>query len=227
MEIPYQDAMILLFIKYPEPGRVKTRLASAIGKENATEFYRNSILDTLLKLESTGCPLRICFLPENKEEALISWLGDGYQYSPQKGEDLGERMKVAFMDAFSEGYDRVILPGSDLPDIPSSFFKESLDALNTHDVVIGPAWDGGYYLVGFKRHSFCPDIFEGMEWSTDGVFQETLARLNKQRKKTYILPVWHDVDTYEDLVRLMRGLESADSTNSKTMTFLSKLKAGD
>lgn len=219
-----QDALILFFIKYPEPGEVKTRLAETIGSEKAVQLCRNFILDLLAKLESTRLPFAICFYPEQKKASLMEWLGEGYEYIPQKGVDLGERMAAAFLDAFAGGYRRVILMGGDFPDLPRPFFEEALGALNTHDAVIGPAMDGGYYLIGFKEETFFRQAFEGIHWSTEGVFRQTLSILEAHRRRVYVLPAWNDIDTIEDLRQLIERSEDSGFTSSRTMSFLSKLK---
>jgi rSAM/selenodomain-associated transferase 1 len=219
-----QDGLILFFIKYPEPGEVKTRLAETIGSEAAVQLYRNFILDLLAKLESTGLPIAICFYPERKKALLMEWLGEGYDYIPQKGVDLGERMAAAFLDAFARGNSRVILMGGDFPDLPRPFFEEALGALKTHDAVIGPAIDGGYYLIGFKQETFFHQAFEGMHWSTEGVFRQTLSILKAHRRRVYVLPAWNDIDTIEDLRQLIERSEDSVFTSSRTMSLLSKLE---
>jgi rSAM/selenodomain-associated transferase 1 len=219
-----QDALILFFIKYPEPGEVKTRLAESIGSEEAAQLYRNFILDLLVKLESTELPFKICFYPEQKRELLMGWLGDEYEYSHQSGADLGERMAAAFQDAFSGGHRRVILMGSDFPDLPQSFLEESLSALNTHDAVIGPAMDGGYYLIGFKNERFLPQAFEGIDWGTEHVFRKTLSMLKDHKRRVYVLPVWNDIDTIEDLRQLIERSEGSGFATSKTMLFITEHK---
>jgi rSAM/selenodomain-associated transferase 1 len=219
-----KDALILFFVKYPEPGEVKTRLARTIGPDKAAEVYGHFVLDLLAKLESTQLPFKVCFYPAQKRDLMMGWLGDGYAYSLQKGFDLGERMATAFLDAFAGGHRRVILMGSDFPDLPQSFLEESLGALNTHDAVIGPAMDGGYYLIGFRRQTFLQRAFEGMDWGTDGVFRQTLSILKDHRKRVYVLPVWKDIDTIEDLRQLIERSEGTGFASSTTMSFLSKLE---
>jgi hypothetical protein len=218
------DALILFFVKYPEPGEVKTRLAASIGPDKAAELYGNFVLDLLEKLESTQLPFKICFHPEQKKDLMMGWLGDGYEYIAQKGVNLGERMAAAFLEAFAGGHSRVTLMGSDFPDLPRSFLEESLGALNTHDTVIGPAMDGGYYLIGFRHETFFPQAFEGMQWGTEGVFRQTLSILKAHRRQFYVLPVWNDIDTMEDLRQLIERPEGSGFATSKTMSFLSKLK---
>lgn len=218
------NAHILFFVKYPEPGEVKTRLAARIGADKAAELYGNFVLDILAKLESTQLPFTICLYPEQKKELLKGWLGEGYAYILQKGADVGERMASAFLEAFAGGHSRVILIGSDFPDLPQSFLEESLGALSTHDAVIGPATDGGYYLIGFRDRTFSPQAFEGMQWGTEVVFKKTLSIMRDRKQQVYILPAWSDVDTLEDLKELVRRSQGTGFSNSRTMTFLSQLK---
>jgi rSAM/selenodomain-associated transferase 1 len=218
------DALILFFMKYPEPGEVKTRLAESIGSDKAAQLYRTFILDLLGKLESTRLPFAICFYPERKKKLLMEWLGEGYEYIPQRGGDLGERMAAAFLEAFAGGHRRVILMGGDFPDLPQAFLEESLGALNTHDAVIGPAMDGGYYLIGFRKETFIQQAFEGMDWSREGVFRQTLSILKGHRRRVYVLPVWNDIDTIQDLRQFIERSEESGVATSKTMSFLSKLK---
>ena len=133
-------------------------------------------------------------------------------------------MKVALNRAFDEGYRQVILIGSDFPDLPSSFLREAVDALDTHDAVMGPAKDGGYYLIGFRDESFLPRIFEDMAWGTKVVLDQTLSELKDNNRRVYILPVWNDIDTVEDLRELIKRAKSTDFLNSGTMSCLSNLK---
>ena len=219
-----KDVLILFFIKYPEPGSVKTRLAESIGSEEAAQIYRNFILDHLTKLKMAQLPVRICFYPEEKLEILKGWLGHGYEYNPQTGADLGERMVAAFQEAFSDGQRRAILMGSDSPDLPQSFLEESLTVLNTHDAVIGPAMDGGYYLIGFRNETFLPEAFEGIDWDTESVFRKTLSLLKEHKRRVYVLPVWNDIDTMEDLRQLIKRSEDTGFSTSKTMSFIMEHK---
>jgi rSAM/selenodomain-associated transferase 1 len=212
-----QSTVLLLFIRYPEPGKVKTRLAATIGADEAAELYRTFVLDILATLDTCGLPLRVCFEPLEKEADLQAWLGAGYVLKPQRGRDLGARMRRAFEEAFFEGFARGILLGSDIPDLPLAVLQEAVDALRRQDAVIGPARDGGYYLIGFRRGSIPPDVFEDIPWSTAAVAQVTLARLEAHGCRIHRLPKWEDVDTAEDLAALGKRARNSDFTRSKTM----------
>ena len=215
-----QSTVLLLFIRYPEPGRVKTRLAARIGADEAAELYRNFILDILATLERCGLPLRIYFSPAEKKAALVAWLGPGYAFTPQRDAGLGIRMRFAFEEAFAEGFPRGILLGSDVPDLPLSVLKEAVDVLQRRDAVIGPARDGGYYLIGFRKESFPPDVFDGLPWGTAVVLQETMARLEAHGRRIHLLPEWQDVDTAKDLAALGRRAQNTDFAKSKTVAYM-------
>ncbi len=193
------DRCLLFFIKNPEKGKVKTRLASAIGDEMAVKLYRRFLLEMLSTLNRGTFLFYLCFYPGDSLNDLKDWLGAHYLYAPQMGENLGERMKNGFMEAFSMNFKRVILTGSDIPDLPLEFIEEAFTALRNHDVVIGPAVDGGYYLIGFRCDVFSPKVFEGIPWSTKTVFEDTMNVLKQEQRTVYTLPPLRDIDTVEDL----------------------------
>jgi rSAM/selenodomain-associated transferase 1 len=215
-----ESTVLLLFIRYPEPGRVKTRLAAKIGPDEAAEVYRNFILDILATLERCGLPLKIYFSPSEREAAFPDWLGPGYVFRPQKGTDLGARMRIAFEEAFDDGFASGILLGSDVPDLPLYVLKEAVDALRSSDAVIGPAQDGGYYLIGFRRNAFPPDVFNDIPWGTTVVLRETTARLEAHGCRIHLLPEWQDVDTVEDLAALSKRAQNTDFSGSKTVAYM-------
>ena len=213
--------VILLFIKAPVRGHVKSRLAAAIGDETALELYKNFILDTIDTVKKTGYPFRICYYPPDAGAEVSSWLAGQYRIMPQHGGDLGERMENAFIRCFSEGFERAILIGSDLPDLTPAVLREAMASLAENDVVIGPASDGGYYLIGFHKHTLMPRVFHGMSWSTETVFQETMAILQNSALSIDQAPKWNDVDTVEDLRALCKRSKDTEFDKSRTMTYLS------
>jgi uncharacterized protein len=190
---------LLFFIKNPEKGKVKTRVASAIGDKMAMKLYRRFLLEMLSTLNRGTFLLYLCFHPENSLNDLKDWLGDHYLYTPQMGENLGQRMKNGFVEAFSMNFKRVVLIGSDIPDLPLEFIEEAFTSLREKDVVIGPSFDGGYYLIGFRDKTFSPKVFEGIPWSTEKVFEETMKVLEKERLTVHTLQLLRDIDTIEDL----------------------------
>ncbi len=193
------DKCLLFFVKDPEKGAVKTRLATALGEEVARNLYRNFILDMLSTFERNHPPLSICVHPEDAVGDVKKILGENHHYLPQKGEDLGARMEHCFGHAFSSGFQRVVAIGSDIPDLPAEIVGEAFTCLTSVDSVIGPSLDGGYYLIGFHRTMFLPETFSGIPWGTDKVFRQTIEILRRHKRTTHLLPAWQDVDTIEDL----------------------------
>ena len=198
-DIPLDDRCLLFFIKNPESGKVKTRLASAIGDKMAVKLYKRFLLEMLFTLNKGTFLFYLCYSPESPLSDLIKWLGDQYLYMPQSGENLGERMKNSFAEAISMNFKRVVLIGSDIPDLPLQFIEEAFASLQDKDVVIGPSFDGGYYLIGFRNETFSPRVFEGIHWSTESVFEKTLRVLKQEGRTVHTLQPLRDIDTVEDL----------------------------
>jgi len=206
--IPLDDRCLLFFIKDPGKGRVKTRLASAIGDKMAVKLYRRFLLEMLFTLNRGTFLFYLCYSPENSLDNLKDWLGDHYLYMSQGGENLGEKMKNGFVEAFSMSFKRVVLIGSDIPDLPLEFIEEAFTSLREKDVVIGPSFDGGYYLIGFKDKTFSPRVFDGIHWSTESVFEKTLKVLTQEGLTVHTLQPLRDIDTVEDLrIRDLRKKE--------------------
>jgi rSAM/selenodomain-associated transferase 1 len=213
------DRCLLFFVRNPEGETVKSRLAVTAGKTVALELYKNFIFDMLATLEKRPSPLYCCFYPEDALTDIQRIIGTQYQYLPQKGDDLGARMTHCFRTAFSQDFQRVVLIGSDLPDLPGEIIDEAFGSLEDVDSVIGPTIDGGYYLIGFKKESFTPEIFNGITWSTEIVLQKTLAILKHHKRIVHQLPRWRDIDTLEDL-RLFFERNRDTSMSPRTMTYL-------
>jgi uncharacterized protein len=213
-------AVILLFVKAPVKGQVKSRLAAEVGEETALDLYRCFVLDIVNTLDNSCHPFRMFFYPHDGDSALATLLGRRHHFLPQEGNDLGKRMENAFRRIFSEGFDRAVLIGSDIPDLTPAVFHEALDSLENNDVVIGPAADGGYYLIGFHKRSLLPRIFDEREWSTDRVFRETLEILRGASLRIHLAPEWRDVDTREDLSALAARSRGTLFDKSRTMAYL-------
>jgi rSAM/selenodomain-associated transferase 1 len=213
------DRCILFFVRNPERGEVKTRLAATLGQNVARDLYRCFILDMLSALQRAGFPVIICYYPEDALDHLKGIVGEGYVFKSQHGADLGERMARSITDAFAQGFDRAIVIGSDIPDLPGAFIQESFAALETYDSVIGPAFDGGYYLIGFRQESFLPEAFKGIEWGTNTVLTQTLGILRDHQRTAYLLPPLRDIDTLEDLRGLFQKHEGTPNCQ-RTMSYL-------
>lgn len=129
---------------------------------------------------------------------------------PQRGENLGERMENCFTEAFTMNFKRVVLVGSDIPSLPLDFIEEAFVSLKENDVVIGPSLDGGYYLIGFKDKTFSSQVFKGIPWSTEKVFEQTMKILEREGLTVHSLKPLRDIDTIEDLRNLSMGLRISE-----------------
>lgn len=184
---------VIVFQKNAELGKVKTRLAATLGEQQALDIYKHLINITYSKLSGIADADIFVYFSEFMAK---SSLKIPHQTAVQNGVDLGERMKIAFEEVFAKGYKRVILIGTDCPDIESNILNQSLEELQSHDAVFGPALDGGYYLIGLKE--VYKEIFRNIPWSTDKVLQLTKNQLSK-RKLTYsLLKPLRDIDTPDD-----------------------------
>lgn len=217
---------VLVFVKYPADGRVKTRLAAELDSTVAVDLYRCFVLDTLLTLQELEMPFKICYSPDSPKEKLRKWLGEQYSYLPQFGDDLGERMNNAFLQAFKDNFSRVIIIGSDSPDLPTDFLEQAFCALESHDAVLGPTSDGGYYLIGFTKSAFLPRAFESISWSSNSVFRRTIDILKQHDRNVYLLPQWHDVDTLADIKPLLMRNKNTAFSKSRTFACLTKNSLG-
>lgn len=194
---------LLFFVKYPEPGTVKTRLARDASPELAADFYATFVEEKFEELVSgCDCDVIVCFAPEKAKQAMRDWLGEEHRYIGQKGTGLGRRMENGFREAFLMGYDRVVLAGSDIPGLTPAIIREGLDLLTPDSCSLGPADDGGYYLIGFHRNGFVPEVFQCSEWSHDMVLQKTMNTLEDAQKEITQLKPLEDTDTMEDVETL-------------------------
>lgn len=216
---------LLLFVKSPIEGEVKTRLAAETGGDFAVELYKCFVEDIISIAENLDIHLEICFCPANRKMTVSEWLGQQYCYTPQVGDNLGKKLRNAFESAFEEGFSNVVAIGSDSPDLPEEFLQLAFKELESHDAVIGPGSDGGYYLIGFSRTSFLPVAFDGIAWSTSAVFKQTVDILKKHELNIHLLPEWHDVDTRSDLEKLIVRNKDTAFVQSKTAAFIRKMEA--
>lgn len=207
-------------VKYPERGKVKERLAQSIGKIAATDLYKMFIHDTLTTVQSLDIPFHIAVYPPAAQSRFEKWLGSSYQFFQQKGMNLGKRLQNGFLSMFERKYDHVIALAGDSPDLPIGILERAISGFKTHKAVLGPATDGGYYLIGFSHDVFTPDVFENISWSTETVFQETLSKLESITHQILVLPEWADIDTKIDLQQFHERCRSRTSVNLHTMNYL-------
>lgn len=189
---------LIVFLKHPEAGKVKTRLTPALGAETAAELYRALCEEVLgATVPRPGEYERLVFFaPSRATEAMRAWL-PGLRLLPQVGDDLGARMAAAFTRAFGRGAERVAIVGTDAPAISRSTVTEALDALDRADIALGPAEDGGYYLLALREPH--PELLEGVPWSTPMVLEETVARAARGGLRVHQLARLRDIDTPADL----------------------------
>jgi len=211
---------IFIMMKYPEAGRVKVRLAQSVGEEAATGLYQAFVQDTLATVQAVDIPFHIAVHPPESQEKFAGWLGPSYRYFKQKGADLGERLHNGFVTMFDEEYQQVIALASDCPDLPVAILQTAVASLQTHKAVIGPAPDGGYYLIGFCRDLFVPNAFRDIPWSTGTVFEETLSRIELETKQVHVLPEWQDIDTRSDLLGFYKKYQSQSKDSLHSMKYL-------
>lgn len=211
---------VIIFLKAPEQGRVKTRLSRFLDETFVLELYKGFVFDTLDALETGGDKL-VCFWPPQREKSLKLWLGNDLDYFSQKGSDIGKRMSNAFFEIFNRGYAQALLIGTDIPELDSEVITLAHQALQTADAVIGPTCDGGYYLIGFKRASFSQNIFKGINWSTSSVLAQTCHVMKKMSLHYKLLPELNDIDTPEDLTAFINRVKKGGKAGKKTINVLS------
>ncbi len=196
---------VIVFGRYPVPGTVKTRLIPALGGVGAADLQRQLTEKTLRTVKSWvlkyHVQVELCFEGGSRER-IRRWLGYGPLVSRQGEGGLGDRMLNAFKRAFKEGARRVVLLGTDIPDLRQAHLEEAFDALNHSQLVVGPSRDGGYWLMGLERPV---DVFVGIHWGREGVLEGTLQLAEQQGLKTHLLEPLNDIDTTEDLRAWRKG----------------------
>lgn len=196
------DTALLIFARYPLPGKVKTRLAKTLGDERATIFYRacaEHAFQECVKL-SEGIMRYIFYSESSEREGVMQWAAGGdFTFADQGPGDLGERMYRAFRMVFDRGARKAVIVGTDVPDISAGSLIEAIRSLNDVDTVIGPSRDGGYYLLGMnKLHD---EVFLDIEWGGVNVFAKTMKQLEAKHLSIHRMPELADIDTEEDLRR--------------------------
>ena len=185
--------LLLIFTRNPELGKCKTRLAAKIGDPAALEVYTFLLNHTVGFTQSLDAHKIVYYSEEIWENDI--WDNGLYQKQLQIGDDLGKRMKNAFAQGFDSGFKKIIIIGSDMYDLSQSDLEEAFSMLDSHDYVIGPAEDGGYYLLGMKVEN--SKVFQDKAWGTESVLSDTLKNLEKEN--LFLLPERNDVDHYEDI----------------------------
>jgi hypothetical protein len=188
------DNTLIIFVKNLIVGRVKTRLAATLGNDAAMDIYKQLLKNIHNKIQSLDVD-KIVFYSAFIEEDI--WENNVFQKEIQEGNDLGERMKNAFKSSFTAGHKKIVIIGTDCPEINENILKNAFEKLNSYDIVIGPATDGGYYLLGMKKEH--PFLFQDIEWSTDKVLQQTIELCHRNQLSYFLLPKLSDIDEEKDL----------------------------
>ena len=219
-------ACVIVFVKNPVPGQVKTRLTPHLSPEQAASLYQAFLIDWCNTLSTISTAHRvIAYTPPDGLKALQTLIGEDSVYIPQVGASLGERLIAAARWACDQGYAKFLFVGSDSPTLPIQYVERALDLLESRDIIIGPSVDGGYYLIGFSKHGASlsiPMVFEGITWSTEVVFQQTLGKIQAVSAQLGLLPPWYDVDTPTGL-QLLRdhlfGMDLAGESSPAPQTY--------
>jgi len=207
---------LILFAKQPLAGRVKTRLSPLLTAETGAELYSCMLRDTIATaMALPGIFLTLHYQDDPGAAAHFAALAPGIESQPQQGEDLGKRMEFAFARLFRQGFDRVAIIGSDSPDLPAEYILRTYELLGGGaDAVFGPADDGGYYLLAMS--CLRRELFSGLPWSSGDLLEASLGRAREAGIRTALLPQWYDLDTCDDLVRVIEkgGIPSAPLTDA-------------
>ena len=209
-------------------GHVKTRLVPPLTQEEAAELYRCLLLDKIRQVGTlSGVDPHLAYTPPEARAQMASLAPQDFTLIPQAGSDLGDRLHRLSAILLERGHPGVIIIDSDTPTLPSTYLLDALDRIQNEstDLVLGPAEDGGYYLIGLKRP--CRSLFDSIPWSGPSVLSETLRRASAQRLEVATLPTWFDVDTASDLLRLRNDLATNGSGLAPhTRAFLVDLPRG-
>ncbi|MEO6960905.1 MAG: TIGR04282 family arsenosugar biosynthesis glycosyltransferase [Puia sp.] len=204
-----QPSALVIFVRNPELGKVKTRLAKTIGNVKTLLIYEELLRHTLQVTQNLPLDKYVCYQDTINTGDL--WDNSVYNKHMQKGKDLGERMLNAFALLFKKGYEKVVIIGSDCHDLNQKGISDSFHRLESGKVVIGPATDGGYYLLGLR--DLIPEIFNNISWSTENVFIQTIQKLKELNIDYSVLPELSDIDEEADLTEELKiriGLNKID-----------------
>ncbi len=186
---------LIIFVRNPILGKVKSRLAATLGEEKALHIYKRLLAHTHTISKNLRADKFVFYEDFLNEEDI--WGNHTYYKFLQEGIDLGEKMKNAFKQLFSDGYEKVIIIGSDCYDLTTAILKDAYEALSTGDVVIGPASDGGYYLLGMSK--FIPALFDNKSWSSEKVYSDTVNQIRELNYSFDSLVILNDVDVETDI----------------------------
>ena len=194
---------LIVFTRYPEPGKTKTRLIPVLGKTGAANLHRLMAQKAIARAISLQNSRRLSVEIHHtggSQQQIQDWLGTDIIYQNQIDGDLGTRMLAAFQNSFNSGVDKAAIIGTDCPTLKAEIMAQAFEELSQHDLVLGPAKDGGYYLIGLRRA--IPELFGGIQWGTSEVFASTRAIAQNLDLNIAYLPTLADIDLPEDLLGL-------------------------
>jgi len=191
---------LIIFAKEPQKGKVKTQLLGCLTKNNCLKLHKAFLRDTLDVARAVNCEKKIIAYEATNEPVYLKKIGKDFSFYKQEGENLGERMHNAFELAQREGSSKVIVIGSDSPTILPEFIEEGFNLLTDNDIVLGPAKDRGFYLIGLKKP--LPDLLKNIPWSAKNVFSRMLDNAAFLGKKVTKVKEWYDVNDKESLLYL-------------------------
>jgi len=191
-----------LFAKRPQPGQVKTRLAAELSSDKAARIAEAFLMDTMERLACAAAQRILLYTPDDAETYFSGISKGRFILRPQGSGDLGQRLFACLRQCFAEEAGSVVLVGTDSPTLPLEYIEQAFTALEGADLVLGPAADGGYYLIGCRR--LLPRLFDGVAWGSSRVLGETVARFDPQAGRLALLPPWYDIDTLDDWT-MLRG----------------------
>jgi uncharacterized protein len=217
--------LLIVFTRLPVPGSAKTRLIPLLGANAAAElqsFLTARIIDTAKRFSETDATVLEVHYSDGTEDALRDWLGNDLKFRAQEQGDIGRRMAAAFEACFREGYSPIVLIGSDCPDISEELLREAFLRLTSADLVLGTAYDGGYYLIGMKEHH--PGLFASIEWGTSTVLSATIKQAEKLDLAISLVDKLIDIDDAESLKMWLSGLKDKSILPPALIRVLSRIK---
>ncbi len=214
---------LILFAIIPATGKTKNRMMPFLSAEECMSLCNCFLRDVYEKARASGADVYVFFTPRDRREEFRMILGSDVVLLPQHGEDLGQKMKNAIGSVLRMGYSKVVLMGTDIPHIHTETIKNAFENLNYKDIVIHPALDGGYYLIGMKRE--CESIWNIRRYGTNTVMYDTLQHMKAENLSTAVGQMYYDIDDKDDLKQLWNDIKRGAVCNCpETMAFLQTIR---
>lgn len=199
------NLLLIIFTRYPRAGHVKTRLIPALGERGAMLIHRKMVEYTMAQACHFKGSIEVCYTGGSLKE-MKKWLGYQLLYREQKGASLGEKLSKAVIEAFTEGFKKTVIIGTDCPSLTIEHINKAFLLLDSSELVLGPAVDGGYYLIGLS--SYHQELFQNISWGSDKVYRQTLRAAEKLTLKTAIMEKLADLDRPADLPDCLTTMET-------------------